>query len=198
MDKAQCMACSKDFDYKRNRNHGKIRKYCSMQCVRNSYWSKLSDQDKKLRCKAIYEKKVIKLSEDECWSWKDSLSEKYGVVICGGKKIRAHRLSWLVHFGELTSDQCVLHSCDNPPCSNPKHLFLGTRADNNKDMVNKKRNKGNAGSSNGRATITESIVVELKRLLSFGESPTKLSHDFNISRTIIYSIKYGVTWSHIS
>src|SRR3990167_2614215 len=86
----------------------------------------------------IYEKHVIK-NEIGCWGWKTSLSQGYGAFRCGVNRIRAHKASWIIHFGEIPKGLCVLHKCDNPICSNPMHLFLGTRRDNCLDMISKKR-----------------------------------------------------------
>lgn len=59
-----------------------------------------------------------------------------------GKTVRAHRASWILHNGSIPPGLHVLHSCDNPPCVNPEHLFLGTDKDNAQDRENKKRSSG--------------------------------------------------------
>jgi hypothetical protein len=75
-------------------------------------------------------------SLDECWEWSASrFNAGYGQ--CGHKL--AHRVSYEYFIGQIPSGICVLHKCDNPPCVNPKHLFLGTRKDNTHDMINKGR-----------------------------------------------------------
>lgn len=76
-----------------------------------------------------------------CWSWTSSTSEKggYGFLSDRGEKVYAHRLSWELHRGPIPVGLWVLHSCDNPPCCNPEHLFLGTRTDNMQDAARKGR-----------------------------------------------------------
>jgi hypothetical protein len=76
----------------------------------------------------------------DCWEWQASVNlDGYGRFCLKGKRIRAHRLSWVLANGEIPEGMCVLHKCDNPPCVSPDHLFLGTRADNVRDMVQKGR-----------------------------------------------------------
>ncbi len=80
-----------------------------------------------------------------CWLWTGSLtSGGYGCCWWDGKQTNAHRFSWLAYRGEIPSGQLVLHKCDMPSCVNPDHLFLGTAADNMRDMVAKGRKRGGA------------------------------------------------------
>ena len=84
-------------------------------------------------------------SEYGCWDWvgaRDTFG--YGVIGRGGRgrgHTGAHRVSWQIHRGPIPPGMYVLHRCDNPPCSNPAHLFLGTHRDNVADMVAKGRNR---------------------------------------------------------
>lgn len=99
-----------------------------------------------------------------CWLWLGTLDHSgYGQLrICradqqalGLKGTQAaHRMSWLSHRGVIPDDLCVLHSCDNPPCVNPEHLWLGTFKDNSRDMVVKGRHNGGG---NRRKSSTDVI-----------------------------------------
>ena len=78
-----------------------------------------------------------------CWEWQGYLDrDGYGQLHINQTKVnKAHRLSYEIHKGEISSNLCVCHKCDNPKCVNPEHLFLGTHQDNIKDKVSKGRSK---------------------------------------------------------
>lgn len=78
----------------------------------------------------------------ECWEWiaaKRSRKTGYGAFRVHEETIDTHRVSWMIHFGEIPDDKCVLHRCDNRICIRPDHLFLGTKLDNVRDMISKGR-----------------------------------------------------------
>jgi hypothetical protein len=80
-----------------------------------------------------------------CWEWNRALNVKgYGHMRMDHKNILAHRLAYELYKGEITNSLCVCHSCDNPKCVNPAHLWLGTKKDNNKDMLQKGRGRKKA------------------------------------------------------
>lgn len=82
----------------------------------------------------------------ECLVWTGATTKQgYGHMKVDGKTITVHRLTWLLNKGEIPPGMCVLHTCDNPPCCNPDHLFLGTDLDNKRDAMGKGRRMGNHG-----------------------------------------------------
>jgi hypothetical protein len=144
-------------------------------------------------------------NEDDCWLWKNT-SRRYGNIAsgCAGLGIlQAHRASYLVHIGPIPNGLNVLHSCDNTLCINPKHLFLGTQADNVDDMIHKGRqsfggDRPKFGEDNPVALLTTNEVIEIKKLLAEGKLMVKeIATMFKVSRQAITNIKTGRRWSHI-
>jgi hypothetical protein len=82
---------------------------------------------------------------DACWGWSAGTQHGYGAIGEGKRVWLAHRLSWTIHYGSIPRGKCVLHHCDNRPCNNPRHFFLGTRADNMYDMWGKSRGRAGSG-----------------------------------------------------
>ena len=108
--------------------------------------------------------RVDKRGPDDCWPWTGSAPRGYGQItddFPSRKAIRAHRLAYKLHYGSFLENQKVLHTCDNPPCVNPAHLFLGTDADNVRDMVKKGRQAKHE--QNGGAKLTEEQVDRIRR-----------------------------------
>lgn len=147
--------------------------------------------------KAFWEK-VEKGNSDECWEWIASKNpDGYGNIWIDKKCQKAHRVSWVLHCGSIPENMHVLHTCDNPSCVNPKHLWLGTHQDNMRDRGQKGRNGFVEGESCHLSKLTENQVLEIRRLKKGGKSNTFLSKQFGVTSTNIAEIVNGKTWRYL-
>ena len=134
--------------------------------------------------------KVDRRGPDECWPWKKACDKDgYGKFNIGFRsrrqyQIRAHRFSWLIHFGDIPTGLCVLHHCDNPPCCNPAHLWLGTKADNSHDCVR----KGRHYSGRHLSRISPDQRKEMIHRRRSGETLASLSKAFGISASRVHGL----------
>ena len=140
----------------------------------------------------------------DCWVWTAATTNGgYGVIRDtgrNGKIIRAHRLSWELHNGPIPAGIEVCHRCDNPPCVNPAHLFLGTHQDNVTDTVNKGRASGGGprGALHHQAKLTEAQVLDIRAVYAAGAaSQRQLARKYNVDRGTIQHIVKRMVWTHI-
>lgn len=164
----------------------------------------LRELDEGTRTKLIeaFESRLIRRGEDECWGWKGALDGKeYGRVRLpnqdhkGNRYIRAPRISFELYKRPLKRGELVRHSCDNPPCPNPKHLLAGTHADNRRDAVERGRNA--RGEKNGWAKITEEQAKEIRRYLEAGEFMSDIAKEMGCGYGTVEAIGRGETWRHL-
>lgn len=152
--------------------------------------------------------KVDQRAPDECWPWTGAVDGfGYGFMHGGPfyddmRWVKAHRIAW-----EVANDQRVpeggnvLHHCDNPPCCNPAHLYLGTLKDNAEDRTRRKRGKENRqrGEDNDNAKLKEvdvrAIIVELQRLPR--RSQTSIAAQFGVSQPQVSRIMRRENWAHL-
>lgn len=162
--------------------------------------------------------------QGECWEWQGGRFKRglnYGQFEYRGKPVTAHRLSYVICFNEPPGLLLVCHRCDNPPCVNPAHLFLGTNATNSSDMVAKgrqaaglrngkhthpeatKRGKEhhqygkawNPGEQHHLAKLTDTIVLEIRA--TKGVSARSIAQRLGVSPSTIESVLNRKTWKHI-
>ena len=121
----------------------------------------------------------------------------YGWLCIDGKKWSAHRLSYTLNFGPIPEGMCVCHTCDNPPCINPDHLFLGTNADNVADRVAKGRSRG--GDTKGEAHYKSKLTNDIVRaiLLETDVTGRELAKRYGVSYKTISKVRAGRTWKHL-
>lgn len=127
----------------------------------------------------------------DCWSWSGATRNGYGVLGRGRRDeglVYAHRLAWELVNGPIPEGMCVLHACDNRICTNPEHLWLGTKTDNNRDMSAKGRHVG------GRRLTVEQ-VREIRRS---ADRVRVLSERFGVSVSAIYQVRSGRNWGKVA
>ena len=134
-----------------------------------------------------------------CWEWTANKDKKgYGRIAATSavKNLKAHRVSYELHNGPIPPGLSVLHTCDNPGCVRPDHLFLGTNADNMKDMINKGR--GRRGERNPNSRLTAAAVKDIRESTMRGESLRNIAARLRVSPSAVHSVAKERTWRHIS
>lgn len=145
----------------------------------------------------FFERRITIDGATQCWIWNGSVNQwGYGRTKTPLSKERAaHRLSFVLHNGQIGNGLLVLHKCDTPRCCNPQHLFLGTNTDNMRDMAAKGRHSGRRGETNNSAKLTRAGACDIRTAFAGGETVSSLSQRFGVSRRAIKLLLDGVTWN---
>lgn len=144
--------------------------------------------------------KVDVKSEDECWEWMaGDDGNGYGVIRINNKNVKAHRFSYTINIGVIFDKLFVCHSCDNPSCVNPKHLWLGTNKDNSQDRDVKGRGNHPKGVAHGRTSLSENDIIYIRETYSKGNITQKeLAKQFGIVHSVVSYIVRGATWKNVA
>lgn len=162
--------------------------------------------------KAVRERLMSKVSVvdpahcwERCWEVLPATARGgYARLEVAGRSQYAHRLSWELFQGPVPDGLCVLHRCDNPPCVNPAHLFLGTIVDNNRDRTEKGRTSRHGaprGEANPRARLTEAAVLAIRaeyRSFDRQRSIRALGRRYGVSSATVREVVKGVRWRHVA
>lgn len=145
--------------------------------------------------------RVQRGDESSCWPWTGARKVSgYGMVWerDGARRryVTAHRRAWVLVYGEIPRGLHVLHRCDNPPCCNPGHLFLGSNLDNVRDMVAKERHP--RGEHKPTAKLRTVDVTAIKGSLAIGTRQAVLARTYRVSPTTINNIAKGRKWTHVT
>jgi hypothetical protein len=144
--------------------------------------------------------KVDKRGPDECWEW---MRYRYRSGYGRFRGVGAHRVSWEIANGRHIPDGLfVCHSCDNRACVNPAHLWLGTAADNMRDMTEKGRSRApilregyHSGELNPKSKLTEADVIEIRKS---SLTCDKLAPIYGVSPDAIARARRGASWGHVA
>lgn len=117
----------------------------------------------------------------------------YGVVGRAMRIERAHRVAYELANGFIDSTLDVCHTCDNPPCCNPAHLWQGTAAENIRDMFAKGRNRHVVGEAHHKSKLTLADVLDIR---SSNDSQRALARRYGVSKTAIRDILRRKNWRH--
>lgn len=145
----------------------------------------------------------------ECWVWRGSRQREYGRYHAHGKTHRAHRYAYFLAYGVLLGDAVACHTCDNPPCVRPDHIFEGTYNDNNRDRARKGRSSSGdrhwtrsqpervrRGHEHPMAKYTPEQIAEVKRLVDEGgKTLNMIAEETGVKKFTVSKIKRGIQWT---
>lgn len=143
---------------------------------------------------------------DGCWPWTGARaghpshprSRHYGRMRVGGAQIGAHRLALMLTTGPLPAGTEACHSCDNPPCCNPRHLFVGTHRENLLDAARKGRTHSfPRGRRHPLAKLTAPDVIAIRRRVAAGESQHALAREYGVSQVAVHFVVARKTWAYL-
>ena len=133
---------------------------------------------------------------DDCWPFIGAVNTYgYGQMHLDGKQQLAHHLTYELANGQAPGGLLVCHTCDNPACCNPAHLFLGTVAENARDAMAKGRHPH--GETSGMARLATAQVLEIRRLHAAGAKFVELAARYGVTPENVSMICNRVTWRHV-
>jgi hypothetical protein len=190
-----CTECGFVFDrgYRISKTRAAKNQFCSIACqsafVRRERTKDLPD---------LFWPKVAVGHPDECWEWLGHRRQSgYGWFNARGRPTNAHRVAYALAKGPIPDGAFVCHSCDNPPCCNPRHLWLGSPAENTKDMDRKGRRTFSTkiGAENHNAKLNAEVALEI---VSSNLSNKALSKKFGVTPSAINNVRKGKAWAHVT
>lgn len=183
----RCQVCGAVFSVPPHRSAAK---YCSDACRVRGGTREVTTSAKM----ETWNNFVSRRSKKECWPWKGVIhTTGYGSFRIGSKfQAYAHRISYELFVGDIPEGTFVCHKCDNRPCCNPDHLFLGSSADNSRDMV--KKGRQSFGVRRPKSKLNDELVREIR---SSPLSQGKLAKIYGVNPSIISMVVRRKTWRHV-
>lgn len=187
-----CETCGKPFRGEK-RKPPRTPRYCTRKC-------KPSPLPKPPEDVRQYIEARITRTERGCWEWTGMRDKDgYGVAKVNGIQGRAHRVSWSAHREPVPRGLWVLHHCDNPPCCNPDHLFVGNASDNNFDTHRKGRARDRRGENHYAAKLTAEIVATARADYASGRASCRaLARRHGVHFMTMHEALVGKTWRHVA
>lgn len=140
-----------------------------------------------------------------CWPWNKCVVFGYGKLRWGPSQriMHASRVAYELAVGTIPVGMLVCHTCDNPRCCNPAHLFIGTQSDNMRDAATKGRiswqqQGANAGERNPRAKLSDDDIRRIRALNRTGVSYRAIAEQFGISDVTVSRICRKLIWKHVA
>jgi len=191
--------------YRRNCNlcgdyyEGEGKLYCGKKC--SGIVQRGKSKPRKVSLWDRFWAKVDMPDPIECWEWQGMKKPGWGGYglfwFDGTSQNKAHRTAWNLIYGDIPDGLGVLHTCDNPSCVNPLHLWLGTQRDNRLDMENKGRSRIVRGSKNCRCKLSEDKVRKMRLLRSQGVLGKDVANRFDISTSAVSQVANRRTWDYV-
>lgn len=132
---------------------------------------------------------------DACWPFGGFVSRRYGVVSIGNRPVRSNRAAYMLLVGPIPDGMYVCHTCDNPVCCNPAHLWLGSPQENSDDARAKRRHAHNERAPASRLTATQ--VVEIDRLMQEGFSYRSIAAEYGVTTSLLARIRGRRVWKSV-
>lgn len=181
----ECSVCGGPFKVKAS--HADRRVTCSRACSKLNRRNTLAD----------FKAQIDRRGPNECWPFMGNRDvEGYGRMMLNGKYEKAHRLAFEMANGSIPEGLVVCHTCDNPPCCNPAHLFAGTNRENMDDMLAKGRSC--RGERNRHCKITAKDVIEIRAWREIGAPNPVLAEMYGLTPAVISKIGLRKIWRHVA
>lgn len=141
-------------------------------------------------------------TETGCLEWTGSRDiHNYGWIRLRDKIVKSHRASFAAFVRSVEAGETICHTCDNPPCLEPSHLFAGTMLDNTRDMIAKGRRRPDVGYVKGQghhqAKLTDADVLRLRAMRAEGATYSVLMKEFGLSKTNVGDICNRKIWKNL-
>lgn len=166
-------------------DENELRTIAHMTALEHRFWAKVEIVD----------------DDTSCWEWsaaRGPAPDNYWRFQMEGRNVNAHRVALFLQTGAMPVVAC--HTCDNPPCVRPSHLYDGDTLTNSADRVARGRARGKAeqrGEANDYAILTDALVLDARRRARAGERVTALAAEYGVKHPTLSYAVLGRTWTHL-